>query len=390
MERFGVEYFTQTHEFHKMHRSEYLYDGLYFDSSWELYFYIYCKDHDFNIIKNPVKFTYSFEDKIHYYMPDFSVDGQMYEIKGDHFFDESGNLVNPFDRSQDARYKAKQECMDEHGVKVLRWSGMQEIMDYVNSRYTGDFVFLFKTGLPFPYPNKDFRRKNDTGLIQHFHKSIYEANICRHLSPLDAWNNKELVRKTALNRIRYIGRCRPEDIVQGFSVTKAAPKVSVFSPDLAKDLIERYLSGYSEVFDPFSGFSGRMLGTVAAGKRYVGRDINGKHVSESQEIIRYRNIENLARVEIQDIMTDSPHEYECLFTCPPYGNKEHWNENDIEKPCDEWIRICLGKYKCSAYLFVVDETQAFKDFIVDTIRHKSHFADVEEKVVLIRTPDLLL
>lgn len=137
------------------------------------------------------------------------------------------------------------------------------------------------------------------------------------------------------------------------------------------------------MFDPFSGFSGRLLGACALGKHYIGQDLNEKHVNESNDIINFLNLSDLATVVQKDILTSSKERYECLFTCPPYEGKEHWNLTDIEKPCDEWINICLDKFECNKYLFVVDETIKYKNYIVDTITNKSHFGSNNEYVVLI-------
>lgn len=127
-----------------------------------------------------------------------------------------------------------------------------------------------------------------------------------------------------------------------------------------------------------------MIGAISCGKAYTGQDINEEHVKESNEIIKFKNYSN-AQVSVQNILTDSKKEYECLFTCPPYGGKEHWNENndEIEKSCDEWIDVCLEKYKCKAYLFVVDQTEKYKDKIVEVLESKSHLGVSKEYVVSI-------
>ena len=116
-------------------------------------------------------------------------------------------------------------------------------------------------------------------------------------SKLMAWalfclNDKNIVKKVALNRLKYVGRCKPSDILQGFNVTRVANKVSIFKPKTAEYLIEKYLSEATAVVDPFSGFSGRMLGAFNAGKKYIGWDINETHVKESNEIIKFKNIGN--------------------------------------------------------------------------------------------------
>ena len=201
-----------------------------------------------------------------------------------------------------------------------------------------------------------------------------------------AWENKELVKKSALNRLKYVGHCEPSDIIQGFNVDKIAPKVSLFKPSLAESLINKYLQNFTTIIDPFSGFSGRMLGSCNCGKYYIGFDINEDHVRESNEIISYKGISKFCHVNIEDIITAKNKSYEnsALFTCPPYGGKEHWNENndEIEKSCDEWIDLCLEKYKCDKYLFVVDKTEKYKNCIVETITNKSHLGENYEYVIL--------
>ena len=58
------------------------YDNIYFDSSWELAFYVYHKDHDMYIERCKEIRTYIFENKQFKYYPDFITDNGIIEIKG--------------------------------------------------------------------------------------------------------------------------------------------------------------------------------------------------------------------------------------------------------------------------------------------------------------------
>ena len=369
----------------KIHK-KYTYEGLNFDSKPELEYYIWLKDHNVNFEYQPnVKFEYSFNGGIHYYYPDFKVNGILQEIKGLQFFENKnpiGKMINPYDRSQDDKYEAKHQCMLSNGIQII--TDYTNIENYINETYTKDYCSLFRNDLEFPYINEKLVDKSDLGIIQHFHKSIYEAHRKNKPSPIEGWRNKDLIKKCALNRLKYVKRCKPSDILQGFNVAKIAPKISVFKPQLATDLIKKYLNEYTTIFDPFSGFSGRLIGAANCNKVYIGQDILDKHIQESQEIIKFKQYKN-CYLTVQDILTDETKNYECLFTCPPYGGKEHWNKDndEIEKTCDEWIEICLNKYKCKKYLFVVDKTEKYKDYIVDTITNKSHFGCNNEYIILI-------
>lgn len=78
-------------------KRRYAYDNKKFDSSWELCYYIWLKDHDISFTY-PCKDTIAYEcdGKQHLYFPDFIVEGRYVEIKGKQFLDESKHLANPF------------------------------------------------------------------------------------------------------------------------------------------------------------------------------------------------------------------------------------------------------------------------------------------------------
>ena len=350
---------------------KFLYEGLSFDSKWELAIWIYAKDHNEEIEREPCCFEYEFEDKKHKYFPDFKYKGKLIEIKGNQFVKENGEWQNPFDHTQDDLFEAKHQCVLKNGVEIFGEKEIQFALDYVNEKYTKAFLGLFRKNLDFPFPV--LKGKDDMSLIRFFHKSIFEASKKNKLSPLQAWQDKDLIKKSALNRLKYVGRCESQDILKGFSIAQIAPKVSVFRPTLAKNLIEKYLGNVDLIIDPFSGFSGRMLGSLNCG---------------SNEIIAYKSIQDFCKVEVQDLTTfegaDWQNQNAALFTCPPYKDKEKWNENEIEKSCDEWIDLCLEKHKgCKRYLFVVDETEKYKDKAVETLTNKSHFGTNFEYVILL-------
>ena len=233
---------------------------------------------------------------------------------------------------------------------------------------------------------RDIKKNSRLGdsIINNFHRSIYDAHISTKPSPKEAWNNRELLEKCVRNRFIYSSNLSSHSILQGFNVCKIAPKVSVFSAPLARRLIQTYLDKYNQIFDPFSGFSGRMLGACSLDKSYIGQDINVSHIKESKQIAEFLGLKNVS-LKVQNVLEDTKKEYECLFTCPPYGGTEHWNIKThlIEKTCDEWIDECLNRFKCKTYLFVVDETEKYKDYIVEEISNSSHFGNNKEYVIKI-------
>ncbi len=141
LKRFGVDHFSKTREFQEMRSKKYYYDGETFDSSTELYFWIYIK-YILHLDIKKCDLTYSYFDgeKNHTYFPDFIVENRVVEIKGDHFFDSNGVLINPYDRTKDYIAAAKQQCMKENNVKVVKMSDLFNATKIVNSKFSKDFI----------------------------------------------------------------------------------------------------------------------------------------------------------------------------------------------------------------------------------------------------------
>lgn len=124
-------------------KATYLYKNIKFDSSWELYFWIYCELNNIPISRATESFTYMYNNKEHIYHPDFNIDGKLFEIKGDQFFKEDGTMQNPFCHEMDGLYEAKHQCGLNNNVVFLTKADMTEIISYVDNimpfRYIDDF-----------------------------------------------------------------------------------------------------------------------------------------------------------------------------------------------------------------------------------------------------------
>lgn len=220
-------------------------------------------------------------------------------------------------------------------------------------------------------------------IVSHFHKSVYNGKVGKARSVKEAWEDDEALKRVIVSRLVYQNVVNPSKVLKGFNVCKEAPVVSRFNPVLAKHLVRKYLNEFDEVFDPFSGFSGRLLGVAACGKKYVGQDIRWQAVEESNQIIRFLDLKDCSVVQ-KDVLK-SYGTYDCLLTCPPYSDKETYGDEVSYKTCDGWIDECLQRFKCSKYVFVVDETENYKDFVVEEVQNSSHFSKAVERVVVIVT-----
>lgn len=139
-EKYGTDWAPQSSKFMRAvsHKVDSKY-GMSFDSKPELIFYEYCVENGIKVKYHPMPIPYKDKNgKTHCYQPDFEINKQLYEIKGDHLW-KGGHLYIPFKRtsskdfSNDERImitECKDGCMKENNVIVILQSEI----------YDGSFV----------------------------------------------------------------------------------------------------------------------------------------------------------------------------------------------------------------------------------------------------------
>lgn len=135
LERWGRMYGGSGHQTHY-----YFYENIYFDSSWELAYYIYLKDHNIDFSYHTEYLEYEVEGKKHKYEVDFKVEGKLIELKGSHLINSEGHLIDPFKGVSNEQLLAKEECMKQNNVKIFSNEEMKEILNYINTQYGKDFL----------------------------------------------------------------------------------------------------------------------------------------------------------------------------------------------------------------------------------------------------------
>jgi len=118
------------------------YKNISFDSFPELCLYLYCIKNNIEIIREPIKLIYYYDGVTHEYYPDFSIKGQLVEIKGKCFINEHGVWYNPFDAENSGLVEAKYWCAINNNVKILTESDYQKYLDwfYKNGYKKEDFI----------------------------------------------------------------------------------------------------------------------------------------------------------------------------------------------------------------------------------------------------------
>ena len=94
------------------------YKGFFCGSTYELVYYIYCKDHNIRVERNEQTYPYEWEGKTHTYLPDFITDDGLVEIKGYHT------------KQVDAKVSAVDKA-----IKVLYIKDLEPMMQYLDENY---------------------------------------------------------------------------------------------------------------------------------------------------------------------------------------------------------------------------------------------------------------
>lgn len=131
---------------------KYKYDSNVFQSSYELCFYVYLKDHNItNFYHNTTdSFEYTVDDEIKTYIPDFKVFNTYVELKGLQFFENKNSnnkMICPYHYRNDTKeiiekrnriYEAKHQCMIKNHVKII--TNCDFYLNYVENKYGKDFI----------------------------------------------------------------------------------------------------------------------------------------------------------------------------------------------------------------------------------------------------------
>lgn len=107
------------------------YNDIYFDSHWEYELYEALRSSKNVFEYHPkITFTYIKEEQEHKYKPDFIINGKFYEVKGDFFFNDNNQLINPFTKELQLE---KQECMIKNNVIILKRKELDILIEKIRN-----------------------------------------------------------------------------------------------------------------------------------------------------------------------------------------------------------------------------------------------------------------
>lgn len=136
---------SQDPECRKRMRTRYTYENIKFDSSYEIAFYIWNKDHGINVERCYDSFEYEVNGKIHKYFPDFKINDSYYEIKGEHLITQDRqHLIDPHKHSITDETEAKMQCIRKNNIEIVDKDKIIFYIKYVKQKYGQNYIKQFK------------------------------------------------------------------------------------------------------------------------------------------------------------------------------------------------------------------------------------------------------
>lgn len=384
------EYMLKTYgSMNVMHR--YLYKNMYFDSSWELAFYIYHKDKGSKIEREPNSFDYIKNGVIHKYFPDFKINNKYYEIKGDQYleFYKNGNPKTLKDNHE------KFLCMKKHKVTLLWSKQIKKYIDYVCENYGKDYldtfnIELFKKTLDGVNLNEilDWVKQQPFPGSKKWpaNHPIWDCYLPGKLSPREAWKNEDLLIKALENMFSVINKDLngeqkylsfdynhikhlhlmdnklAELILNRFTVAKIAPKVTALSSKTMLKIIEESKIDISNgCYCPMAGFGGIIEACKLWGENHKIKNFNRK--IEAYDI--NNEFCNYYGWKYRNVLSKKIKTNKTVIVCPPFGkNYEHWKGTPNEMSdisFKDWYELIKEYIKAPKYIIIGPELKSNKN-----------------------------
>jgi hypothetical protein len=182
--------------------------------------------------------------------------------------------------------------------------------------------------------------------VNFFHPRMWSVRSRSAYAPIDRFHCDKSLRRILRHALKIwpdkfsVNATNLRSMLRTFSRTT---RVSNFRPTVAKAIIERFSDVGQRVVDFSSGYSGRLLGCIAARRSYIGIDpcldqiqggwaftnaLRRLHISQVQA--------SLYQGPAEDLLPGFPRaSAQLIFSSPPYFDRERYSE----EPSQSYVRF---------------------------------------------------
>jgi len=237
------------------------------------------------------------------------------------------------------------------------------------------FAVLRSTGFPAPVPLSDKSFDRDVELVRltqyrvedetlhpwsvsgnraclPYFPNRYKAASRGVRTAFEAWHDDKVLRWAIRFQLDAGDPVLPHRVLRAVTMQHRTP--SVFRPTVARWVYETYCRSGGKVWDPCSGYGGRLLGAFAAGVRYVATDVEPETVEGNRRLAERLGFTD---AEIHECPAErfDPGTVDLVFTSPPYFDREQYSDRDGQSwvshgsDFDAWVEGFLRPVIATAY-----------------------------------------
>ncbi len=182
-------------------------------------------------------------------------------------------------------------------------------------------------------------RKNGLSFADHFNQHIFSLKRKYKISPVELFNNKELLIDCLKRNNADRGLLTYAGLHSIVCADIKSPRLNNFPPLIARDIYNYYCKDGDAVIDPCAGFGGRLTGASVCKRNvsYTGIDPSEKTyfgLVELQKFIKKQSpsfaskiINGCAEDEMEYIRDGS---FDFCFTSPPYFDTEEYDYKNTQ------------------------------------------------------------
>lgn len=176
-------------------------------------------------------------------------------------------------------------------------------------------------------------------LCEHFFPNFYNIKNVKGESFASSWNKNNLIKVLKWNRKSHSTPYLSE-IKRGIYFCTGLTKNTMFRPHLAKTIVSSFEG--STVLDPCAGWGGRMLGTLASGKKYIGFEPNEETYDGLQRLLKFIGESAVIyKTGSENINQHLNEVINIILTSPPYFNLEVYSDSlnqseNMYKTYEDW------------------------------------------------------
>jgi DNA modification methylase len=228
---------------------------------------------------------------------------------------------------------------------------------YTEDKLQKDWFGIRKSQYVIPESNIISYRRHGLTLADHFHSHIFSLNRKNKLSPVDLFNDKDLLVDCLRKNKALSGTLTYAGLHSAICSNIKSPRLNNFPPLIARDLYNYYCDDGYKVLDFCSGFGGRLLGASISKRKisYTGIEPSEKTyygLVDTQGFIKKMKPDFSSKIlngcAEEELLLLRDESFDFCFTSPPYFNTEEYDQKNTQSYIrfnnyDMWKNEFLGR-----------------------------------------------